>query len=162
MSDQMLSRESKSKKAKNKTNTPSKKKKTTEINKKKTLCDIPFKSLFLLQIPKGMNRHLAKEKSHYVFVKLMYLMYVDPQPIPGEKQTKPSRNHALLGLSDSCSSTSLGKVTRCLSAGRVFLAKMVAAHLVSFLVLLQQHTLSLFRDKSLNMLQSLRCLPGGL
>lgn len=95
-----------------------------------------------------LNDHLTQGKSHYVSVKGTY---VDPQPIPGEKQAKPCRNHALLGLSDSCINTSPANIITCLSA-----------YLISFLVLLQQHILSLFRDKSLNMLQSLRCLPGGL
>lgn len=106
-----------------------------------------------------LNDHLTQGKSHYVSVKRTY---VDPQPVPGEKQTRPCRNHALLGLSDSCVNLSPANVITCLSARRVFPAKMAAAHLFSFLVLLQQHILSLFRDKSLNMLQSLLCLQGGL
>lgn len=106
-----------------------------------------------------LNDHLTQGKSHYVSVKSTY---ADPQQIPGEEQTKPCSNLALARAQWLLHQHITGQSHHVYICREGLPGKDGGCHLVSFSVLLQQHILSLFRDKSSNMLQSLGCLQGGL
>lgn len=71
-----------------------------------------------------LNDHLTQGKFHYVSVKSTY---ADPQPIPGEEQTKPCRNHALAGARWLLHQHITGQSHHVYICRRVFQAKMAAA-----------------------------------